>query len=80
MIRRSFLTTILGGATAVTVGPAFLVESAKAGSLSDNPLTHLDETDAEFTQHRGRRGRPRRQVCSIVRDRFGRRRRVCRWV
>ncbi|MBN9439604.1 hypothetical protein [Bosea sp. (in: a-proteobacteria)] len=84
MNRRSFLTALFGGIAATAVGTVVASEAAKASQLPLDTAAKLDETPSEFTQYyRGRpyRGpRRRRQVCTVTRDRFGRRRRVCRWV
>jgi hypothetical protein len=79
MDRRSFLTALFGGVAATVVGGVATSKIAAAAPLPE--ATVLDQLDAEFTQYRGpRRRRPRRQVCEIRRNRFGRRVRVCRWI
>lgn len=82
MNRRSFLTALFGGAAATVVGTVIASESASATELPAEAAAALDQTDAEFTQYYGRyrRPRPRRQVCTVRRNRFGRPERICRWV
>ncbi|HEV7336144.1 MULTISPECIES: hypothetical protein [Bosea] len=79
MNRRSFLTAMFGGAAVTAVGSMVASEAAKASDLPLDTVAKLDEAPAEFTQYY-RGPRRRRQVCTVTRDRFGRRRRVCRWV
>jgi uncharacterized caspase-like protein len=78
--RRSFLTALMGGAAATAIGVVVASEAAKADSGLAVASAAVDATDAEFTQYRRGHRRPPRQVCTVVRDRFGRRKRVCRWV
>ena len=82
MNRRSFLTALFGGAAATAVGTVIASESASATELPAEAAAALVQTDAEFTQYYGRyrRPRPRRQVCTVRRNRFGRPERICRWV
>jgi hypothetical protein len=93
MERRSFLLGLFalsaGAATAALSGKA---EAAGLGAAapalgavpSENAATLPDGTPIEQAQYyRGRphhRPRPRRQVCTVRRNRFGRPVRVCRWV
>lgn len=79
MNRRSFLTALFGGVAATAVGAVIASEAAKASDMPLNTAAELDQASAEFTQYY-RGPRRRRQVCTVTRDRFGRRRRVCRWV
>ncbi|KRE07141.1 hypothetical protein ASE63_23125 [Bosea sp. Root381] len=81
MDRRSFLTALFGGAAATAIGGVATSQIAAAASAPLLERTALDELEAEFTQYRGpRHRRPRRQVCEVRRNRFGRRVRVCRWI
>lgn len=82
MNRRSFLTAIFGGVAATAVGAVVASEAVSAMEISPDAAKALDTADAEFTQYYGRhrRPRPRRQVCTVRRNRFGRPVRDCRWV
>ena len=80
--RESFFPLFPAGAAATAVGTVIASESASATELPAEAAAALDQTDAEFTQYYGRyrRPRPRRQVCTVRRNRFGRPERICRWV
>lgn len=79
MNRRSFLTALFGGVAATAVGSIVASEASKASELPVGTVAALDETPAEFSQYH-RAPRRRRQVCTVRRNRFGRRVRVCRWI
>lgn len=82
MNRRSFLTAVFGSVATSAVGAVVASETVKAAELPANVASDLDTAAAEFTQYYGRnhRPRPRRQVCTVRRNRFGRPERICRWV
>jgi hypothetical protein len=84
MERRTFLTGILALATGS--GAAVLAGNAEAAAVVTGmaPVVQAETKQpsgvaAELAQYR-RRPRRRRVVCQIRRDRFGRRRRVCRTI
>ncbi|CAM5763217.1 hypothetical protein [Bosea minatitlanensis] len=93
MERRSFLLGLFAlSAGAATVAISGKADAAALGAAApvlgatpaEKAATLPDGTPIEQAQyHRGprhRRPRPRRQVCTVRRNRFGRRERVCRWV
>jgi hypothetical protein len=79
MNRRSFVTTLFGGLAASAVGVSVLSMPAMATPLPADDAARLDAVPAEFSQY-WRRPRRRRTVCSVRRNRYGRRVRVCRSV
>lgn len=79
MDRRSFVTALFGGIAASAVGASIASAPAKAASLPVDDAARLDAAPAEFSQY-WRRPRRRRTVCSVRRNRYGRRVRVCRTV
>ncbi|RYE73632.1 MAG: hypothetical protein EOP19_29105 [Hyphomicrobiales bacterium] len=79
MNRRSFITALCGGIAASAAGVSLVSAPAAAAALATEDAARLDAAPAEFSQYR-RRPRRRRQVCTIRRNRFGRRVRVCRTV
>lgn len=92
MERRSFLLGLLalsaGAASVAVAGKADAAGLGAAGQAlgampSEKTATLPDGTPIEQAQYYGRpyrRPRPRRQVCTVRRNRFGRPVRVCRWV
>ncbi|MGY6246864.1 hypothetical protein ACXIUS_04840 [Bosea thiooxidans] len=94
MERRSFLLGLFAlSAGAATVALSGKADAAALGAAaapvlgatpSEKAATLPDGTPIEQAQYRRdprfRRPRPRRQVCTVRRNRFGRPERVCRWV
>ena len=91
MERRSFLLGLFAlSAGAVTVALSEKADAAALGAAapalgatpSEKAATLPDGTPIEQAQYYGRhrRPRPRRQVCTVRRNRYGRPVRVCRWV
>ncbi len=91
MERRSFLLGLFAlSAGAATVAISGKADAAALGAAapalgaapSEKATTLPDGTPIEQAQYyrHHRRPRPRRQVCTVRRNRFGRPVRVCRWV
>ncbi|MFC5421793.1 hypothetical protein ACFPOB_19725 [Bosea eneae] len=79
MNRRSFIVTLCGGLAASAAGVSLASAPVAAASLAPENAARLDAAPAEFSQY-WRRPRRRRTVCSVRRNRYGRRVRVCRTV
>jgi len=79
MNRRSFVTALFGGLAASAAGASLVSMPAMAAPLPAEDAAKLDAVPAEFSQY-WRRPRRRRTVCSVRRNRYGRRVRVCRTV
>lgn len=89
MERRSFLLGLFalsaGAATVAVSGQAEAAALGAAGPVlgavpAEKAMTLPDGTPIEQAQYYRRRPRPRRQVCTVRRNRYGRPVRVCRWV
>lgn len=90
MERRSFLLGLFalsaGAATVALTGQADAAALGAAGPAlgaaptGDKAATLPDGTPIVQAQYYHRRPRPRRQVCTVRRNRYGRPVRVCRWV